>query len=184
MAVHAIALLNAAKTTHELFAMIDGGDFASSLGDIEMSAARSAFEAVPRAADKRGQVWECIGHLSSAQHAYEQFILSRPLGNVTATRSHRNDDANAKRRFMLIMKAVCYKYLGEQTLCEDTLRLSTETVEKNFSGFEWGLWSIQILLFVPLVADILYIELKEIGKADKEYDTDFDRLSKLLTKSA
>ena len=113
MAVEIIGLLHAAKDIHELYKLIEGGDVAASLGDIEMSAARDAFSAVPYSVDKRGQVWTCIGHLTTAQHAYEHFLRSKRPRNVSWTRHKQHRDANVKRRFVLVLKVVCYKYLNE-----------------------------------------------------------------------
>jgi hypothetical protein len=189
MAVPAIGLLKATKTIHELIQMIDGGDFASSLGDIEMSAARSAFEAVPRAVDKRGQVWECVGHLSSAQHAYEQFILSRPQGNLTITRFTREQDASVKRRFALVLKAACYKYLNEQSLCDDALTLSKDTPSKDATALDKaaGLAYILSICAAPpiIFAEIIYMRAQGYGIAKEKYeidDTTFDTLVTPLVK--
>ncbi len=155
-----------------------------------MSAAKAAFEAVPYTVDKRGQVWTCIGHLNSAQHAYEKFILSGPLVIITGTRAVRESDANVKRRFTLVLKAVCYKYLNEQSLCEEALTLSETPVERLerdrtiLQGVQ-GVWWIVYVLTGFMIAEVFYMNAKGIGDAREQYKIDamtFGNLATLLVK--
>jgi hypothetical protein len=186
VAASLVAAFKAAKTVEELFNIIDSGQVALSLGDVEMSAAKASFEAVPHALDKRGQVWECIGHLTSAQHAYEKYILSRMTGNVTLTRTWRDDDTNVKRRFALIVKAVCYGYLGEQRLCQGALQLANKPVEKEKSKIEYyGLlgYLAGSAITGSILAEFAYTFANDIGFAEHSYGIDgetFTNLSSLL----
>lgn len=184
--VPVIELFRAAKSIRDLANLIDGGNISSSLGDVEMAAARTAFDAVSRTVDKRAQVWTCIGHLSSAQHAFEHFIRNRPPGNVTITRSSRESDANVKRRFILVLKAVCYKYLDESVLCHEALNLAQKEVTSDLNIAEGILGFGYILAGAAsgvLFAELFFNGARGVGQASKEYgidETTFDSLASLL----
>jgi hypothetical protein len=172
-------LLASIKGLQSLLKFIDSGDVAIILGDIEMAAARDAFRAVPRANDKPAQIRECITHLSSAQHAYEQFIYSRPVGNMTITRANRESDANVKRRFVLVLKAICYKYVGEERLCREALGLAKQEVE---AVRQQGVAKAEALIGLACIlaeavtgaglVEIVYMAFKGIGQAKDGYGID------------
>jgi len=187
MPVTAAVLLKSAKTVHQLIGYVNDGSFADSLGDIEMSAARSAFASVPHSTDKRGQVWACIGHLNSAQHAYESFIRTRSsTGILSLVRSMRDNDARAKRKFALVLKAVCYKYLGEQRLCDEALHAAKIYIDYEVTGFRDALntiASVAQVLTCAIVPQYLYAKLNNIGSASTQYGVDnetFNTLSFIL----
>ncbi len=177
MAVPAIQLFAHAKSAVHLFEMIEGDKLSSSLGDIEMRAARTAFQEVPRALDKRGQVWTCIGHLNSAQAAYETFILSRTPGNVTGTRSTADDIAGTKRKYVLAVKAICYKYLGEENLCSEALTLAKADFKKSFwsDGALGATYAVVGLLSTAAIWEALYnVVVLNTAEREKEYQIDED----------
>ena len=172
-------LLASVKGLQSLLKFIDSGDVATTLGDIEMAAARDAFNAVPRANDKLAQIRECITHLSSAQHAYEQFICSRPVGVMTLTRANRESDANVKRRFVLVLKAICYKYVGEERLCRETLGLAKQEVETvrhqgiaKAEGLVGLAWILASAVTGGIFVELGYMAFRGIGQAKDTYGID------------
>jgi len=186
-----LAWFKAAKSLKDLFGLIETGEIAFSLGDIEMATAKTAFNSVPRTLDKRGQVWECISHLNSAQHAYEQFIRDRAYGNMTITRVNKESDANVKRRFTLVLKAVCYRYLNEQRMCQEALELAKREIDAERPpalGKAEGILGLGYMLASAatgvIFAELGYMAVKGIGQAKDEYGVDeatFDHLVSLLS---
>jgi hypothetical protein len=179
-------LLATVKGLQSLLKFIDGGDVAATLGDIEMAAARDAFKAVPQANNKLAQIRECITHLSSAQHAYEQFICTRSVGVMTVVRVSRESDVNVKRRFVLVLKAICYKYVGEERLCREALELAKLEVEavrqlgiaitESLTGMAWLLaGAVTGVIFV----EIGYMAFRGIGQAKDAYGIDDEAFSNI-----
>lgn len=176
------------KGLHSLFKFVDSGDVALTLGDIEMAAARDAFNAVPRAIDKNAQIRECITHLTSAQNAYEQYIYKRPIGIMTVTRANRESDANVKRRFVLVLKAICYKYLNEELLCKEMLGLAKKEITavrhegiakaEALAGITWVLAGA---VTGGIIVELGYMAARGIGHAKDAYGIDDEVLNSIET---
>jgi hypothetical protein len=175
-----VAVFKGLNTLQSMFTALEEGDFSTSLGDIEMRAARSSFAAIPRTNDKRSQVWTCIGHLNSAHHAYEKYIRSRTRGNISITRIWCDGDANAKRTFVLLLKAICYKYLGEEKLCEEAIAASDqlETLSEMETVVVTAFSAASLFTFA--LAEVAYCRIRGIGSDQKEYAIDEETKKRLI----
>jgi hypothetical protein len=189
MPISASELFGQVNSLAHLLKLVEDGGVSLALGDVAMSAARSSFEAIPKTADKRGQVWTCIGHLDTAQHAYERFILSRTPGNVSGIRVTLDELANIKRRFVLIVKSVCYKYLNEEPLCRESFSLSQQEVSigRNIPRgvFEIACFAAYFTFTLGLgyIAEGIYMQASGIEKEKERYtldDATFYRLKSIL----
>jgi hypothetical protein len=115
-----IDLVLAAESVNTIVGVVEGGALESTLADVGLVAAKDALSKVPHAEDKRAQVWSAVNHLEEAESA---------LRNTIKTRGNRLMFVNQlglevmieKRRYILGLMAVCYRYLGERALTERTL---------------------------------------------------------------
>jgi hypothetical protein len=115
-----IDLVLAAESVNKLFEFVEGGALESTLADLGLVAAKDALSKVPHAEDKRAQVWSAVNHLEEAESGLRRTIQTRGNRLMFVNQPGFREMID-KRRYILGLMAVCYRYLGERALTERTL---------------------------------------------------------------
>jgi hypothetical protein len=149
-------LLQAAQHIQSLTSWIESGEMAELLADVEFSAAKASLSKVRMAADPRGQVWNAIGQLETAYQASVHIVRAhRSWENFSLRRSARADQARDKAEYILCMMAVCYRYLGENSLCKSHLDEIDRIGEPAFSLLGFGLLFASFATTAVLIIDLI-----------------------------
>lgn len=172
---------NAASATR-LFALLECGQIADVIQQVEYAAARDAFHRVPSAIDKRAQVQICIGHLNSAFSACAHTIESAGfLDKTLMSRATVLGLTQDKACFFLCMRAVCYAYLGESQMSREDLKLARCFRAKTFESGASAWWLFSGAIFNPIAAcDMAYTAFRALGQSDgNEFDLDMAFIEEL-----
>jgi hypothetical protein len=126
-----IDLVVAARSANTIANVVAGGALESTLAALGLAAAKDALSKVSHAEDKRAQVWSAVNHLEEAESVLRTTIQTRGYRLMWV------DQPGLllmiyKRRYILGLMAVCYRYLGEKTLAERTL----STIPGADEGYE------------------------------------------------
>lgn len=122
-----ITLINTAQKI-EKFIEGELNAILSAIGENEFQAAAKALDDVQHARDRGRLVEQALSHLRSAHTAYESiYTKKRPLRDVA--RMATLMEARQKDVFTLCLMAICYQYLGEQTLMERSLAVAHEAIK-------------------------------------------------------
>jgi hypothetical protein len=137
-----IDLVVAAKSVNTVVNVVEGGTLESTLADLGLAAAKDALSKVTYAEDKRAQVWSAVNHLEQAESALRTTIQTRGNRLMYVNRPGLEEDLIQKRRYMLGLMAVCYRYLGERALTERTLSTIPGADEGFGARMEEKHWTI------------------------------------------
>lgn len=175
-----VEMVRGASTASRLFALLETGQIANTIGDVELSAAKDAFARIATAKDKRGQVQICVGHLNSAYSAFISIIDNAGfLDRTSVSRGLTLVSAQIKACFVLCLRAICFAYLGERDHCEQDLRSARELHGKEVVGTGFTLWTMSAIFFNPVAwADIGYTAVR--GFTNPNNDDDFKIDSDLI----
>jgi hypothetical protein len=142
-----LATIKAAKT---LSSFVEGGALGEALSDAGLRAAHDALEKVPDAMADGQQVWSAINHLEFADAALAQLFARRGEALLWSRRI-RFWELVGKRRYILCLMAVCYRYVGEEKLARRALWTSlhdeewgTVPEEEGSVPRVLGLWAVQL----------------------------------------
>jgi hypothetical protein len=115
-----IDLVLAAESVNTIVELVEGGALESTLADLGLIAAKDALSKVPHAEDKRAQVWSAVNHLEEADSVLRTTLQTRGkrLANLNEVGLQQMIE---KRRYLIGLMAVCYRYLGERALTERAL---------------------------------------------------------------
>jgi hypothetical protein len=117
-----IDLVATVKTVRSIANAVEGGAVESTFADLGLQAAKDALSKVSYAQDKSQQVWSAVNHLEAAEAALRDIVQKRGArllySNLAALW-----EAIDKRRYILGLMAVCYRYLGERALTERMLSM-------------------------------------------------------------
>jgi hypothetical protein len=166
-------MVRGASTAGRLFALLETGQMANTIGDIELSAAKDAFARIATAKDKRGQVQICVGHLNSAYSAYVHIIDDAGfLDRTLVSRVETLEAARIKGCFVLCLRSICFAYLGEISHCEQDLRSASRLKNKEVdSGTAASIWFISGISINPIAAyDLLYCAVRSHLRPDNNDD--------------
>jgi hypothetical protein len=132
-------IINVADNVKKLQHFIEGDlpGILSTFAEVEYKAAGDALQNIQLAKDRKGMVWQAIGHLQSA-HASYQKLYAEPSGLKDMAKMATRMAAIHKDLFTLSLMAVCYRYLGEAKLMEKTLAdavnlLASDIYEKTYT---------------------------------------------------
>ena len=120
----------ATETAKKIQAFVEGElvTILSTMGEIEFKAAAAALKNISLSRAPSNQVLLAIGHLQSAHMAYRG-IYSESKGWKDYFTLATRMAALQKDVFTLCLTAICYKYLGETELMQDSLRLALEAIK-------------------------------------------------------
>ncbi len=109
----------------------------NTFAEVEYKAAADALQNITLAKNRKGMVWQAIGHLQSA-HASYQKLHAAPAGLKDMAKMATRMAAIHKDLFTLSLMAVCYRYLGEAKLMERTLAdavnlLASDIYERTYT---------------------------------------------------
>jgi hypothetical protein len=142
-----VSLYEAATNLHHLIRFIEGADFIDALdaiGDTAFKAAKLAMTNARKTKDrkrKREEVTLAVGHLQSAHCAYHSIwtkydgTLSKPFTITIAAK---------KDSYACSLMALCYRYLGDESLKTDFIRYANDAngalarVRENSPPSDWG----------------------------------------------
>jgi hypothetical protein len=100
---------------------VEGGPLAEALAELNMRAAQSALNNAQAAKDKRAQVWSAVNHLEGALVALDSKLVGA-RGKVQVALRYGNWNILAyKRKYVLALLAICYRYLEEEKLAQQAL---------------------------------------------------------------
>jgi hypothetical protein len=117
-----IDLVATVKTARSIANAIEGGAIESTFADLGLRAAKDALSKVLYAEDKSQQVWSAVNHLEAAEAALRDTLQKRGK-RLLYSNMGALWEAIDKRRYILGLMAVCYRYLGERALTERTLSM-------------------------------------------------------------
>jgi hypothetical protein len=168
-------MISVATQARDLFAVLESGEIATLLAEIEFAAAREAFERIPNSADKASQIRTCIGHLNSCYHGYTTALnqMTKLDRTVWARREHFGA-VRTKAAFVLCVRALCHYYVGESHHWAEDLKLAKEM--RHFDLDEGGhpfLWFLSGAVVNPLVfCDIVYMAYQNEEHRARVYELD------------
>jgi hypothetical protein len=115
-------LINVAEDVKKLQHFIEGDlpAILNTFAEVEYKAAADALENMRLAKNRKGMVWQAVGHLQSA-HASYQKLHAESSGLKDMAKTATRMAAVHKDLFTLSLMAVCYRYLGETKLMEKML---------------------------------------------------------------
>lgn len=149
-----IEMIRTYKKITDFFNPLESGSIASVLGDVELGAAKRAFEMMPIVNNKREQSVICSGHLNSSYEGYRTFVKSRTAANYcSVTQTMLVDAAKVKARFVCCLNAICYAYRSELPGCRQYMDLAQEELITDLSGPSQavvGLWYFSTLIINPI----------------------------------
>lgn len=180
------ALLSGAAKLRDLFRLLESGELASLLADIEFAAAKEAFERIAASIDKRAQVRTCIGHLNSCYHGYAAALAG--MSTLDRTLWARGDHFEAikiKAIFILCVRGICHRYLGEENLWPEDFKLATSMRNRQIQSVGLsGLWFVSGAVINPLVyIDLVTMVIKNELPQARIYELDepgFERLRQMM----
>jgi len=124
-------LILAAKAAQTAVRFVEGGPLAAALAELNLNAALNAMQKSGRAVDQRAQVWSAVNHLEGAEAALGSKLKrwgGIPFAGVRASRYERTLE---EYRYICGLLAICYRYLGEETLAQESL---SEAVNPTISS--------------------------------------------------
>lgn len=172
-----VEMVRGASTASRLFALLETGQIANTIGDIELSAAKDAFARIATAKDKRGQVQICVGHLNSAYSAYVHIIDDAGfLDRTLVSRLFRLYSAQTKGCFVLCLRAICFAYLEEVSHCEQDLWSALQLKNREVSsGAAAMIWFGSGVTINPIAAyDVAYAAFRSHLRPDNDDDFEVD----------
>lgn len=121
-----VEVIKSLNTLAKIAKFLESNSVVDVLASVELASARRAFSEINSAVDKRGQVWNCIGHLGTCYEAHRHIYrgATKPLENILVSQGQRLLRAKTIARFSLCLIAVCYAYLGERALCLKYLEMT------------------------------------------------------------
>jgi len=129
----------AAKAAGTVVRFVEGGPLAEALAELNVKAALSALNKAKTAEDRRAQVWSAVNHLEGAQAALDSKIFGARGKAQLAFRVANWYMLMNKRKYVLALMSICYRYLGEETLAQQALELvRAETEPYDVAG--WGIY--------------------------------------------
>jgi hypothetical protein len=139
-----MASLKAVKTIADF---VETGQLEEALSDIGMAAAVNALQKVPHTDQPGMQVWSAVNHLEGAEAALTAALRRRAKLMFWAN-PLRQDDLEEKRRYVLCLMAICYRYLRQEQLALQALeRVFEDVFEAPFDeDNETLLWTWGFLL--------------------------------------
>lgn len=145
----------------DFFSPIESGGMALVLGDVELDAAKRAFELMPLVDNKREQSVICSGHLNSSYEGYRTFVKSRTAAHYcSVTQTMLVEAAKVKARFACCLNAVCYAYRGEMRGCRQYMAQAGQELKTDLGGLSQavvGLWyaSMAVCNPIPIVEGVV-----------------------------
>jgi hypothetical protein len=124
------------KATKEVRKFVEVGGLAEALsvfGDVEHKAAQEVLRTLHLAEDKRAHVHEAVVHLRSAHSAYEEAIRLATSGIKKYLTMYKIKSIFSKAILSHCLMAVCYRYLGEKALMQETIDRAIE-IERTYPG--------------------------------------------------
>ncbi|WP_406326802.1 hypothetical protein [Streptomyces sp. NBC_00203] len=119
-----IDLISALRVGQTVRGFIEGGPLTDALADLGLEAALDALGKSPDARDRRSQVWSAVNHLEAANAAYSSVVNKRGKFLTWTAPAHLELVVN-RRRYILCLMAICYRYLEEEKLCHQALQHAT-----------------------------------------------------------
>jgi hypothetical protein len=154
-----MASLKAART---IGAFVETGQLEAALSDIGMAAAVNALQKVPHADQRNMPVWSAVNHLEGAEAALVA-ALRRRAKLIFWANPLRGEVLDEKRKYVLCLMAICYRYLREEQLALQALERAGEEVNEDPFDMAnerllntWG--------FLLLVNPLTYIGLARRGE--------------------
>lgn len=112
-------LLTVVRTSAAISRFVEK-DLRAYLGVLDMQAASNALQSAQLANDKRSAYWSVVNHLESAESKFQEG-LNTP---------HRFQAAQSVV-YTLALKAIVYRYLGEEELVKRCFEASADTVARQ-----------------------------------------------------
>jgi hypothetical protein len=127
-------LVAAVRSVKAVSDFVEGGPLGNALADLGLEAAKDALIKAFYAKDKRSQIWSAINHLEEAEVALRKATQDRKI-LMTFFHIERLAHLIIKRRYILGLMAICYRYLDERELAERTCLQLYEGIEGKKKGF-------------------------------------------------
>jgi hypothetical protein len=183
-------LLAAVGSARAIANFVEGGELANALADLGLAAARDALSKIPYANAKTKPVESAINHLEAAEAATRDTIQNRGT-RLFWSNEIALVEAIHKRRYILALMALCYRYLGEQELTRRTLSMipgadegyeaRIMTVDNAYSGHPRYLVMLASPRFWASAAKIRWQMLLTKQQPWMEYKYDISSFQRRLT---
>lgn len=132
----ATALLGFTKSLQALRIFIMEGGVVEILADTDLAAARTAFAKIRHAKNPHQQLWSSINHLEVAHERFRRIYHGK--NSLFIQGSVYFERISHKDRFVLCLMASCYKLLGEDTLCRQSLDQAAAIDDERFWSLGGG----------------------------------------------
>lgn len=122
-------IVSAVQSYNSVCKFVTGGELleaVSTIGDIELEAARLALDGSRMARNPEAQVWSAINHLQTALIAYRKGHKNLSTGFKKNLSYSSTTVVLRKLRWVSCLMAVCYLYVGEIELAKDAVKAARE----------------------------------------------------------